>query len=334
MERHPRVLLVDQLDAAGAAPEDARARALALRRAGFDAETLLLEGGEGDDLQYGPRDAGPGLGRIEPDGASPAAIEARLRARRPACVVWASAAPGGGPLARAAARVAPAHWWPTGHAPAGAPAGPLAPLAGFAPPDGGTPPDAPRTPRVRLSLWDGPYVLVAAPLAERGADEVLTAFARVASETDTDLVVLGRPGPALESLARGHGLGPRVHFVGPAPRDAEAAWLACAACVLVPGDAPVSGGLLVRALALGVVPVPAGEAAAPIGAWLASACGACVRPRGADALAGALSAALAGGATARLARERARAAAAALGSRDLPARLAAALGGPARRAAA
>lgn len=334
MNRHARVLLVDHLDAAGAAPADARARALALGRAGFDVETLLVEDGEHDDLQYGPRAAGPGLERLPAEVLSPRALEARVHASRAECVVWASAAPGGGPPARALPRATPAHWWPTGHAPAGAPRGPLEALAGFAPPGGGAAAVPERAARARLSLWDGPYVLVAAPLAGTGAGEVLAAFARVAREHDADLVVLDRPRPEAEALARAHALGARAHFVGPAPREAEAAWLTGAACVLVPGDAPVSGGLLVRSLALGVTPVPAGAAAAPIAAWLAAACSPCAQAFGPDALAATIASALEGGAAARAAGERARAAAVALGARDLPARLAAALGGPPRRAAA
>lgn len=336
MTQTKRVLLVEHVDATGAAPEDARARATALRRAGCAVETIVLAGGDARDLQYPSceRDAGHGIETLAPDAEGLHALTRRVRESRPSLVLWASASPGGGGHAHVLPRERPALWWPTGHAPARTVAGPLRALAGFAPPCDGVAATPARAAR-RLSLWDGPFVLVASPPSDATAGAILDAFALAARERDeVELVLLDAPRPRLEQLARARGAGLRAHFVGPAPREAEAAWLSSAAAVLVPGDAPLSGGLLLRALELGGAPVPVGDAAAPIAAWLESAGCAWSRPRGADELARAIGQALDGEGVARLARERGRAAAAGFGGDALAARLAGAIGEAPRAAAA
>jgi hypothetical protein len=273
LSRFKRVQLIEHVDATGSAPEDVRARVAALRQAGCTVETLVLDGRGDEDLQYDPRErrAGAGPETLLPDATGLRRLAARVHAGRPDVVLWASAAPGGGEAARALPRSPEAFWWPTGHAPADMPGGPLAPLPGFAPPCDGSVCADERGTRALLSLWDGPFVLVPAPLSTGTADGLLEAFAQAADGRDeVDLVVLGHPGRRLEALARGHGVGQRVHFVGPAPREAEAAWLATATLALVAGDAPLSGGLLLRALEAGCAPVPVGEQAAPIAGWLRS----------------------------------------------------------------
>ena len=71
-------------------------------------------------------------------------------------------------------------------------------------------------------------------------------------------------------LARQLGIGTRVHFVGSAPREAEYAWLGAAAATVLAGDAPISAGLVLRALACGspVLPIGSRGHAARVRAWL------------------------------------------------------------------
>ena len=336
MTRIARVLLVEHVDATGAAPEDARARAEALRRAGCTVETCVLAGDDAHDLQYGSceREAGHGIVTLPPDAEGLRELARRVRTSRPSLVLWASASPGGGTAARALPREQPALWWPAGHAPPHAAAGPLRPLSGFAPPCDGVAPPPARAAR-RLSLWDGPFVLVATPPADATGAALFEAFALAGDGRDeVELVILDAPRPRLEALARAHGVELRTHFVGPAPREAEAAWLSTAAAVLVPGDAPLSGGLLLRALGCGGAPLPVGEAAAPVADWLESAGCAWARPRDAAGIARAIGRALDGEGAVRLARDRGRALAAGFGGDALVARLAAAIGEAPRAAAA
>lgn len=332
-----RVLLVEHVDATGAAPEDARARMLALKHAAGTLETIVLDGRADDDLQYRAADrrTGPAVDTFTAGAAGRRALARRVQAIEPSLVLWASATPGGGEAAAVLRGVADAWWWPTGHAPAGVPAGPLRALPGAAAPCAGCALEAPKRARQRLSLWDGPFVLVPAPLGEATARDVLEGFASAASGRDEmDLVLLDHPNRRLEALAREHGVDVRTHFVGPAPREAEGAWLATATAVLVPGDAPLSGGLLLRALAAGAVPIAVGAAAAPIADWLDAAGCAWARPRDAEALGEAVERVLEHAEAAKRARERARSAAAAFTPAALAARVQAALGGPARGAEA
>lgn len=295
LTRSRSVLLVEQMDATGAAPADARARVLALRHAGYTVETVVLQGDGGEDLQYSSRErpAGAGIETLAPDAEGLHALAALVRDRRPDRVLWAGCAPGGGSAASAVSQVAEAWWWPTGHAPAGVAPGPLPALQGFEPPCGGSALEPARAVRNRLSLWDGPFVLLPALPSEETASAVFEGFANAASDRDeVDLVVLGHPGRGLLALSRAHGIALRTHFVGPAPREAEAAWLCTASTALVPGDAMLSGGLLLRALGHGCAPVAVGAAAAPIADWLEETGCAWSRPRDAEGIAGAIEQAL------------------------------------------
>ena len=308
MSRSQRVLLIEHVDATGGAPADVRARTLALREAGFTVEALVLDDRPADDLQFATneRRAGPGFDVLPGGEAGRRALAARVRASRADRVLWAGAAPGGGDAARALPEGIDAWWWPTGHAPDAASA--AEPLA---------------IGRNRLSLWDGPFVLVPAPPSDETAGLLLDAFAQAASGRDeVDLVVLDHPHPRLESLVRERGIGLRAHFVGPAPREAECARLATAALSLLTGDAPLSGGLVLRALALGSAPVACGAAAAPVADWLDALGCAWARPADAEGLATAIERALDRETEVQNARESGRDAARRLDTAALAARLA------------
>jgi len=322
-----RILLIEHLDAIGAAPADARQHAAALRAASFTVEGLVLGGDGHDDLLFPmqERRVGTGFDVIDAGSSGLAALTRRVRTSRADVVLWAGAAPGGGSAARALPERMPALWWPTGHAGARGERGPLAalaeslaPIAGCAVAEDGE--------RRRLSLWDGPYVLVPAPSSPGTAAEMIGAFARaVAGRDEVDLVVLDHPEPALESYARRAGVAQRIHFVGPTPREAEHAWLAAAAVVLLPGDTAVSGGLVLRALACGCLLQPVGEAAAPLAAWLRAHALSWTRESGEEALAAVMDAALEREANVLALQQRARAVAAGYGIAALGARIAALL---------
>ncbi len=335
MHAPTRVLLVEHLDAIGAAPADARLRTHALRAAGYAVEGLVVGSERADDLLFPlqERRVGTGFDVLESSTAGLAQLRSRVSASRAGLVLWASATPGGGDAARVLPGDRPARWWPTGFAPERMLAGPLAPLdASFAPLAGGALPDDDE--RRRLSLWDGPYALVVAPPAAATAAALIEAFAEATTDREeTDLVVLDHPAPALEALARRTGVAQRVHFVGPAPREAEYAWLGSAALALVPGDQPLAGGLLLRALAAGCPLLPVGEAARPLGAWLAAQ-GLAWRASG-TSVSAAIEAALEREAAVADASARGRELARAHGPQALTARLAAVLdGGAAERRAA
>lgn len=325
MSRTQRVLLVEHVDATGAAPADVHTRTLALREAGFTVEALVLDDRPADDLQFETRERRPGPGfDVLPGGeAGRRALAARVRASRADRVLWASAAPGGGDAARTLPEGLDAWWWPTGHSPGAAGAGPLAALPGFAPPGGASAAEPLAIGRNRLSLWDGPFVLVPAPPSDETVGLLLDAFAQAASGRDeVDLVVLDHPHPRLESLVRERGIGLRAHFVGPAPREAECAWIATAALSLLTGDAPLSGGLVLRALALGSAPVACGTAAAPVADWLSALGCSWATPTNADELATAIERALDRETEVQRAREAGREAARRLDTAALAARLA------------
>jgi len=241
------ILLIETLDAAGAAREDAALRVTALRRAGIDARALVVGG---DAI---------------PTSESRAVVRAVLAGGQPSRVIVASAAAGGGAIARLLPRGSSAGWWPTGLASPG----PLARVARVA--RGGLRPLGADSPlawaladrvalqRRRLPLWDGAYVLAPGPLSAGDGAEPLTCFARTAQvRHDIDLVVLADPQPTFVRRARALGVATRVHFVGPAPREAEWAWLSAARAVLFAGAGPVSAGLPVRALLSGSPPVGLG----------------------------------------------------------------------------
>ncbi len=268
MPHTQRLLLVEQLDAVGASPVDLRPRAQLLRRCGFDVRMLAVAPDGEVDLQYGaPERPQPGIASLDPvragEGVALAAGEHRAQ-----LVVWASAGAGGGPAARAAVAGLPAWWWKTGWSASGA-AGPLPELAPGADPCQLALTHAERSRPRRLSLWDGPYALVASPLRPEDAERLFDGFARAADGRDElDQVVLDHPDAALEAVARETGLLQRVHFVGRAPREAEEAWLQHARLAFVTLHRPVGAGLVRRSLAAGCPLLPVGAATAPFANWL------------------------------------------------------------------
>jgi glycosyltransferase involved in cell wall biosynthesis len=265
---HARVLLIEHLDAIGSTSIDARHHAAALRAAGLDVEGIVLAGERDPDLLFpaSERRAGSGFDVLGREHA--AALGARVRERGCAFVLWASAAPGGGEAARALPDPRAALWWPTGHAPASAACGPLAPLDPALAPLAGAVLADDAFDRRRLPLWDGPFALLPSTPRARAAAELLHAFASACEEVEVDLVVLAHPDPGFAQLARRAGLAQRVHFVGPAPREAEYAWLGSATVLLLDGDAPVSGGFVLRALGAGCPVLATSPAAAPLRRWL------------------------------------------------------------------
>ncbi|HEY6867794.1 MAG TPA: hypothetical protein VI792_11090 [Candidatus Eisenbacteria bacterium] len=279
------VLLIESLDCPGTAGDDARLRAAALRAGGFMPRVLAV-------APPGRAPAGPG-GAV-PEVAwreGPAAVRAALAAHSVDLAIVASASPGGGTIARWLPSRLPARWWPTALDassprlmlwPAGRALDPLDDGAGGCGVGraGGA---ASRTAldwaivdegavaRRQLPLWDGDYVVVPAALGRDAGAEALAAFAALARDRQgLDLVVLGHPQERFERLARSLGVGVRVHFVGPATRGAEYAWLKPAAAALVASPGPIAAGLIMRALATGCPVVDAGARAGArvLGPWL------------------------------------------------------------------
>ena len=285
-----RILLIETLDAAGAAAHDARTRARALHAAGFEARCAIVESDRSDALHAARASADALV--VSANAAGRTALRGWVAASQAGAALVASALPGGGApgrwLAGAGTR---AWWWPTGLAAAGGGeaavrSGALPVLPGVGPDGGaGAPwPDAcagleasvladARVSRGQLPLWDGDYVLAPLPLSGAAGLAALDSFAALCGAHDgLDLVVLADPQPAFERLARERGIGFRVHFAGAATRDAELAWLSGASAALIAGDAPLSGGLVLRALARGcpVLAAPRAASAAPLEAWLAA----------------------------------------------------------------
>ena len=294
MTRAP-VLLIEYLDGVGAAPEDGRLRAAALARAGFTARTLAIAP---------PAPASPGgipFGPDESTGApitawrdGPTAVREALAAQAFELAIVVSAMPGGEAIARWLPAQLPALWWPGGLASAtprrhlpwtayralttlGANGGPRVRVNGqgrdaeCAALDWAVLDDSALA-RRHHSLWDGDYLLVPAPLAGDSGEELIRAFATVARDHDSfDLVVLSGPQPAFERIARGLGIGMRVHFVGEATREAEWTWLKPAAAAVIAGPGPIAAGLVMRALACGCPVLGAGANGVghALDAWLA-----------------------------------------------------------------
>ena len=247
-----------------------RPRAQAVRRTGLDVRSLTIAPDGGDDLQHGSAERPqPGLDCLPPHEAA-AGVLRSAREWHADAVVWVSAAPGGGAPARALAHELPAWWWPSAWAP-GTSEGPLPPLAPGLDPGDAAMATAERGRAGRLSLWDGPYALAATPLGPRESARLFAAFAEAAEDRDeVDLVLLQPLDLEIEALAHEAGIGQRVHFADRAPREAEHAWVQHARLTFVSLGAPLSAGLVHRALAAGCPVMPVGEAAAPVGAWLAA----------------------------------------------------------------
>lgn len=269
MSLSPRVLLIEHLDAIGAAPSDARLRASALRAAGAHVEVIVLDTDRGEDLQYGSvshrREPGVILWHAH-HAAGP--LGRFAREKRFDFALWASAH-ASDPLAGQLPGALPAYHCSTGFTPHAIREKALPALDAGLDPCAGSAFDPARAQRGRLSLWDGPFVLAPTPLTSEPGRAVLEAFALAASDRDeVDLVVLDHPRAPLEALARQLGIDLRVHFVGPAPREAEAAWLQTASVALLAGEQAISAGIVLRALTSGCPLLPVGEEAGPLAGWL------------------------------------------------------------------
>jgi len=291
-----RILLIESIDAVGANSRDLRVHASTLLHAGCRVRNAAIESIHAAPLHGAPEPSGDLL-VVRPDARGRAKLAAWLENEADAIIV-ASAAEGGGEAGRwiEAASPLPAWWWPTGVTPASPAAahagasrsvaartarwiaaGPLPMLPITVPSRSvcagldASVLDAPHARRGQLPLWDGDYVLSLTALEGAAGTAAIDAFASLCAMYEgLDFVVLADPQSEFERLARARGIGFRVHFAGEAPRDAEVAWLGAASAALVAGHAPVSGGLVLRALENGcaVIPSTGAATAAAIDAWL------------------------------------------------------------------
>jgi len=267
---NPRILLVEHLDAVGSSLTDLRPRARVLREMGFDVRMAALAAGGDGDLQHGSAERRQnGIERYD-EQRETELVRRAAESFSVDAIVWASSSPGGGEAARALAERTPAWWWPSGWTPVRG-TGPLRRLAPELDPGDACVVDGERPKSARLSLWDGPYALIASPLKATDAALLFESFARATEQRDElDLVVLEHPDPELESAARAAGIVQRMHFVGPAPREAEQAWLQHARVTFVGLHRPLAAGLVLRTLAAGCPLLPVGHTAEPVRAWLAA----------------------------------------------------------------
>jgi hypothetical protein len=335
---HHDLFLLESCDTAGATPQDAAAKLAALRAAGWNAEAFVL------DPRAEPDAGPPARSSLQPrvfrcEASLRAAWRERSSRRAPAVALAAgrhaeAIAPG---LAADRERV---FSWPVEFAARPATNWPWRkPL----PPWNGLPRaleaaadvaamdaldvaalESNGSRRAALPLWDGNYVLVAAPLDARTRALAIRAFARLAaSDGACDLVFLEHPDAASERLVSELGVGIRVHFAGESTHESLRAWIGGACCALF-GDGPaLSATLIARALAAGLPvlvagggPVARARAAALAARGLLAGSGASV-----PALAGALELALARDAGTNRAIERGRQFAGALAGATLGARL-------------
>lgn len=269
MNSSPRILMVEHLDATGSSASDLRARAQVLKSLGAEVRMMALTSEAADtDLQHGTAERRvPGIERLEEERGGDVVRKAAAQWKADA-VVWVSATPGGGDAASWLGARMTAYWWPSGWS-AVRGAGSLPALAPGLEPGEAVVVDNERTRGARLSLWDGPYALVAAPLKPSDAEQLFNGFARAADQRDeVDLVVLDHPDTEIEAIARTAGIGQRVHFVGRAPREAESAWLQHARVTFVGLQRPLSAGLVHRALASGCPLLPVGTPTEPVNAFL------------------------------------------------------------------
>jgi len=248
-----RAVLLENLDAIGAAECDADMRATALRAAGWTVHAAVVgqTPAAADSLCLVTRAR---LTRFTRDAAGRQGVRELVAHVRPDAVFVASGAPGGGDIAEWLPVGSPAWWWPTAFLPGSPRGGVLEPLG----PESAHDPTAwsvgtlPRTGRGMLALWDGDFVMSPGPLSGDAGRLALEAFAALDdSWSGVEFVVLAHPQPEFEAHARALGIGPRLHFAGPAPREAEHSWLLSTSAVLIAGDEPLAGGVVLRALASG-----------------------------------------------------------------------------------
>ncbi len=266
----PRLLVVEAMDAAGSDRADAHERCSALRALRAVVRVAILNPGR-NGSEAGAADANTASGAFaEWDSGSSGLASLREFARegRFDHILIAAAARGGGAAVGALPPGIPASWWPTGVSPAtgwgarlrfGRPALLSCLGAGQDGPDRDVPAGlawssvGPRPAgRGRFTLWDGEYLLAPLPLAGAEGSRLLAAFAGLGEEwCGLDLVVLSEPQPGFEREARDRGIGPRVHFVGQAPREAEWAWWIHARGAVFAGAGAISGGFVLRGLNAG-----------------------------------------------------------------------------------
>ena len=279
------MLLLDHLDARGADLADVRERATLLKSAGAAVTVVAVSEGLEPDASLAS-----GLHVAAPP-AVPAACRSFLRSGGHDRIIVVCATEGGGRLAATLPTSIPAHWWPTGTtSPSGSPgvvqriarrvrgerglpalwgstAGGVDGLEALA----GCAVAGRRTGRT-LPLWDGDVILAPEGLAGPGGADTLAAFADLAATwTALDLVSWAHPQAEAVRRARQLGIEPRTHHTGPPPRMAEAAWWTQALAVVLTGEEPLAGGLVLRALASGcpVLCVPRDPAFAAFAAALA-----------------------------------------------------------------
>lgn len=269
MTSNPRILMVEHLDATGSTESDLRARAQVLRGLGAEVRMMALDNEAADtDLQHGAAERRvPGIERLDEERGGDVVRKAASQWKADA-VVWVSASYGGGDAARWLGARMSAYWWPSGWS-AVRGSGSLPALAPGLEPGDAVVVDTERPRGARLSLWDGPYALVAAPLRPTDAEQLFNGFARAADQRDeVDLVILDHRDPEIEGLARTAGIGQRVHFVGRAPREAESAWLQHARITFVGLQRPLAAGLVMRAMGSGCPVLAIGASAEPVSAFL------------------------------------------------------------------
>lgn len=348
-EARGKVLLIEDLDALGSDLTDARRRAARIEAIGSRVTWVAVA----------PRGR-THLGRANaPEGGLMAHENAREKlselvlAERWDHIVLASAADGGGPLARWLPRTA--RWWPSGFSTRSESAG-LARMAARAfgerrlePLDGAaawgaawllgwSEIDAPGSRRPSLPLWDGDLVLALSGIASVSGGPMIEAFATLAENwSGVDLVAWSHPDPSIERQARASDIDMRIHHVGPAPRLAESSWLAQASAAILSSGPRISTALVLRALAAGcplLWVAPAGHSAA-VARWLEEQGCARVVPANPSAIADSLDEYLERGADIERMTERGRSLAESHGSRRLTDRVLAAVPAiPAARRAA
>jgi hypothetical protein len=304
-----RILLVEHLDAVGSSLTDLRPRAQVLRNMGFDVRMAAIAAeGEGD-LQHGNAERRQsGIEHYdEPRGTE--LVRRAIETWNADAVVWASSAPGGGEAAHELNPEIAAWWWPSGWSTSRA-SGPLACLAPELGPGEACVLDGERPKSARLSLWDGPYALVASPLKPADAEHLFDGFARAADQRDEiDLVLLDHPDPELESHA----------------------WLQHARATFVTLQRPLAAGLVMRTLAAGCPVMAVGQAAEPVRLWLGTQGVTWGRPERSRLAWDTVAEALARTPAVETAIARGRACAAACTNSTLAARFGAVLGGLERR---